>query len=777
MTDTDPNKVNHENLTKFTQEFKNSKLFLKIHSYPNKKRLLFLSIIAISLPLTLILASQQQIFEKQAAELTEISSLPYVEEDNIPEDVVPFTDPQIAQNEFDQSIENLNAIESPSTTNQKPNIVIIMLDDVNPVDGRLWKREFMPATYDNIISKGINFTNFYGETSLCCPGRVGFLTGQHTQNHGVGDLNGTKFHPGTTIATELQSKGYFTMLAGKYINFFAEIPQNRAIPPGWNKFDAVYGNQTKYYNYNLISKKAGFNNTESTISHHGSSPSDYLTDVITRTALKRLKEAPPDKPIFAYLAPYAIHTPRTIAPRYENSTRCSGIEAWKTPNVWETDVSDKSDYFNDLENANPANGYGLTRNCKVLLAVDDLIRNVKNELNRQGRLNNTIFILTADNGYGFGEHRIPAKTSPFTTHIPFYVSWPAGRGTAPKTDSNVLSNIDLASTLCEVAGCVMGPYPNGQKVSDGISFLSLIKNQTKNYTRYSILESQYIKPKGTIAFDKPTWWAIRTTEQHPLGRWHYVEYSTGEKELYDLSNEPCYLWTPDKGGDPCELNNLLRKDQAPSPQSQNIATQLKAELELLKTEKGFRSIIPTVSPTPTNTQIPTPTNSPENPSAILNKTFLPIDDAYVRKDSQSANYGSLDFIRIDGDPGAISYLKFDLRDLNGKSIQKAVLRFKVSSNSGANANLTKYPVNVKPTSNLWTEKTITFQNKPSLGSKINSITGINPQGAIAEVDITSGVNLGKINSFVLESTGGLDGIVFNSKEASTGKPRLEINYQ
>lgn len=764
---------------KFNNKFKN--LSSKIHQLSNKKRLFILLIILIALPITLILASQQQIFEKNAAELSNSESIPYnIEEDNIPDDVVPFTDPQVAQKEYDQLSENIDSTPNQIAATSKPNIIVIMLDDVNPMDGRFFTKERMPATYNNIVSKGINFINFYGETSLCCPGRVGFLTGQHSQNHKVVDLDGTRFNPTVTIATELQAKGYFTMLTGKYINNYKAIPQSNAIPPGWNKFDAIYGNNGAYYNYQWISKKNGPTNKESSITYYGSSPSDYSTDVIANTAVMRLKEAPINKPIFAFITPYSIHGPKTVAPRYINSSKCANIPSWKAPNVWEEDVSDKSEYIRNLRNGNSENGYSLKTNCEVLLAVDDLVRRVKNTLEKQGRLQNTIFILTADNGFGFGEHRIPAKTTPYTTNVPLYVTWPSGRGITPKTETTVLSNIDLAETFCELAGCSIGPYPNGQTKSDGISFLSLIKNQPSSHLRYSILESQPIKPYNASPDTRPAWWAIRTTEQHPLGRWHYIEYNSGEKELYDLSNEPCHIWTPDKGGDPCELNNILRRGNSLSDEQQIIVTKLSAELDSLKKQKGFKPPTPYPSEIPTGTPALTlePTQVPDNPiTSLLIKTFIPIDDAHVRKDNQDLNYGTLNFIRTDGNPGAISYLKFDLTSLKDKSIQKAILKLTVSSYDGANANLTNYPVNIKTTNNSWNENTIKYNNRPALGVKIGSITGRNPIGTEISIDITSSVTAGNINSFALESTGGADGISFNSKEASSTKPKLIITYQ
>ena len=54
--------------------------------------------------------------------------------------------------------------------------------------------------------------------------------------------------------------------------------------------------------------------------------------------------------------------------------------------------------------------------------------------------------------------------------MPFFVSWPAALGTPPRTVSERVENIDLAPTLCELAGCTLGPYPNGQLPPDGNSF-------------------------------------------------------------------------------------------------------------------------------------------------------------------------------------------------------------------------------------------------------------------------------------------------------------------
>lgn len=517
--------------------------------------------------------------------------------------VIPYTDPVVAKKAYlaEAAQTTTTAITPTSTT--KPNIVIIMLDDVNPIDGRFFTQTRTPAIYNNIVGKGINFTNFYTETTLCCPGRVGYLTGQHTQNHKANDLDGTKFNPSVTIATELSSKGYYTMLTGKYVNNYLEIPRSQAIPPGWSNFDAIYANNGKYYNYNIISKGGG-------LTYYGDLPSDYSTDIIARITVKRLKEAPADKPIFAIVNPLAIHGPHLQAPRHIGDSRCANIGYWNAPNVNEADVSDKAKYIRDLGQGG-SSGYNLKTQCEMLLSVDDMVRKIRTELMNQGRLNNTLFILTADNGYAFREHRLPSKTVPYATHVPLYVAWLTGRGSSPKVVDTVLSNIDIAPTLCDLAGCVTGPYPNGQQSSDGISFLSHIKNQVVSLGRDAILESQPIVPSGAAPSTRPAWWAIRTTTENPLGLWHYIEYATGEKELYDLSKGPCYRWSASKGGDPCELKNLLSPTVTAPAGTTAIKTTLESRLIQLKKEKGYTPPpTPTVTPTSIPTFTPTPTLIP-----------------------------------------------------------------------------------------------------------------------------------------------------------------------
>jgi hypothetical protein len=128
----------------------------------------------------------------------------------------------------------------------------------------------------------------------------------------------------------------------------------------------------------------------------------------------------------------------------------------------------------------------------------------------------------------------------------------------------------------------MGPYPNGQERADGLSFAELLFDRPYPWLRDSILESQ----PGTRLKARPAWWAIRTTARHPDGLWHYVEYATGEKELYDVSNGPCHDWKPALGGDPCELRNVASGRPGASDDTAAIQVRLASQLAELRRERG-----------------------------------------------------------------------------------------------------------------------------------------------------------------------------------------------
>jgi hypothetical protein len=284
-------------------------------------------------------------------------------------------------------------------------------------------------------------------------------------------------------------------------------------------------------------------------------------------SLDALKRAPRNRPIFAWLTPFAVHAPYARPPGVRRrGGRCERVRRWQPPNYMEKRIGDKPRHIRKRKIKAPR-GFPLERICRGLMPVDRMVGRVVRELDRQGRLDNTILILTSDNGMTYGAHRVLFdKKTPYATQIPFYVRWPRILDDEPRVEADRVENIDLAPTLCDIAGCRLGPYPTGQRRPDGISFLDLLTGERDTLGRDAVLSS-YIEVGGWL----PPWWSVTTTADSPLAtrgcktrrdggcRWLYVQHATGERELYDISNGPCHAWKRRMSGDPCMLRNLERK--------------------------------------------------------------------------------------------------------------------------------------------------------------------------------------------------------------------------
>jgi arylsulfatase A-like enzyme len=435
-----------------------------------------------------------------------------------------------------------------------PNVVVIMVDDMPAFDGRLLN--VMPNTRA-LAGRGFSFTNFHSETPLCCPARAGFLTGQHTLNHGVVKNEAKTFKPGMTLATQLHAK---------YLNAYTPVALKGGMPPGWDRM-AAFGDPA-YTNYDL------FVGGSPTPVHYGTTDAEYSVTVLQQYTLDYLRQAPANQPIFAWVALNAPHTPTTPAPRYA-AAPCD-VPKWAPANYMEADVTDKPAYVQGLGVANPG-GRSLLKLCRALLAVDDTVGAIRDELVRQRRLNNTIFVFTGDNGMNSGEHRLVGKESPYNTDIPFYLSWPSRLGSAPRTVAERVQNIDFPVTICAFVGCTLGPYPSGQLRPDGMSFAPLLLGTDTSLHRDAVLEDLPF----AVGVGAPAWFSVDTTTSSFLGLWQYTEYATGERELYDMSGGPCSAWAPGMAGDPCQLVN-----QIANPAYSGVVTALHDRLALLTLERG-----------------------------------------------------------------------------------------------------------------------------------------------------------------------------------------------
>jgi N-acetylglucosamine-6-sulfatase len=428
------------------------------------------------------------------------------------------------------------AIAAPVSSGQ-PNIVLIVTDDEDVA-----LHQFMPKTKALLHDRGTTLDNFFVSYSFCCPSRASILRGQYAHNtHIVGNEQPwggfEKFrHLGleeSTVATWLQDAGYHTAMIGKYLNRY--VPERDGVPAGWDEW-YVGGNAHPSYNYRL-------NENGRTVAY-GDEPKDYLNDVLTDKAVQVIRNASAAaQPFFVYVLPYTPHSPSVAAPRHEGMFADATLP--RPPAFDEADVSDKPAFIRMIP---PLDAEAIDRlereyqrRLRSLQAIDDMVARIVEALQSAQVLENTYVIYSSDNGFHMGQHRLPAgKDFPYEEdmRVPAVVRGP-GVPAGHRIEAMVL-NSDFAPTFAEIAGIEPPEFV------DGRSFLPLFEDAQRPWRESFLaerrqLEKQYIELAerlGMTAEDlerSAQFDAIRTTA------WTYVEYGTGERELYDLARDPDQL--------------------------------------------------------------------------------------------------------------------------------------------------------------------------------------------------------------------------------------------
>jgi N-acetylglucosamine-6-sulfatase len=419
---------------------------------------------------------------------------------------------------------------------KRPNVVFILTDDLD-LNSYLDPSRF-PKVNSLLVQKGTTFSNYFVTDSLCCPSRSSTLRGQYVHEHGVlGNLPPSggyeKFHANgdekSTVGTWMHDAGYRTGLLGKYLNGYPDTVDPTFVPPGWDEWDSPTsgGNPYSEYNYRL--------NENGNLVRYGSTPEDYLVDVLSRKSSEFIQQKG-DKPFFLYLAPYVPHWPATPAPRYADAF--PGVQAPRTPSFNEADISAEPQWLRNrplLDDQQVASIDKVYRKqLQSMLAVDDLIENVVNTLRQTGQLDNTYIVLSSDNGYHLGQHRLPqGKSTAFEEdiHVPLVVRGP-DVPSGKKVD-DFAANVDLAPTFAALGDAKAPSFVDGRSLEPALHDESRGDN-----TRKAVLVEHFVPEADARRARRgvmPTYAAVRTE------RYTYVEYVTGERQLYELRNDPDQL--------------------------------------------------------------------------------------------------------------------------------------------------------------------------------------------------------------------------------------------
>jgi arylsulfatase A-like enzyme len=373
----------------------------------------------------------------------------------------------------------------------RPNIVVVVTDDqtlasLNPAT--------MPKVLDLIGAGGTTFTNAIVTTPVCCPSRATLLTGQYAHNHGTLSNNpgyAALRHKANTLPVWLRRAGYVTAHVGKYLNRYkASVDRPTEIAPGWDEWRTVLDPPRKYvryYGYRLA--------VNGEIHREGKRPRDYITRVINRGAARTIRRyVPRRKPLYLQVDHRAPHVEAgvdsggpcggLIPPDPRDAAAFTGEELPRPPSFDEGDVSDKPSFVRSQPSFSATTTATIEQRYRCYLAslrsVDRGVGRLVSELRRAKELDNTVLVFISDNGFFFGEHRIPEqKTRPYeeALRVPLLIRVPERHRGGPAVASvpEPVSNVDLAPTILDLAGAKPCRSGGRCRVLDGRSLTGLIR--------------------------------------------------------------------------------------------------------------------------------------------------------------------------------------------------------------------------------------------------------------------------------------------------------------
>lgn len=395
------------------------------------------------------------------------------------------------------------------------NVVLVLTDDQRY--DTLWA---MPEVERRLVAQGVRFDRAYVPTPMCCPSRVSFLSGGWLAKH-TGVLTNEKPNGGfsefadtDTLATRLQANGWATALVGKYLNGYeANTPY---VPPGWTRFGAV-GEFRTWSDYDWVDGASAAQATAGAATVE----TTYLTDHIRDVALEFLDDHG-DAPFFLVIAAPAPHHPSEPAPGDETAF---GDYTFRGGAYQEADVTDKPAFVGEeaIRDASLEAVFDERHRDQLrsLLAVDRLVAAVDDKLTALDVADRTLFVYASDNGFLWGEHRLEGKGYAYeeSVRVPLVARLPGG--VAGSDTRIVAANVDVAATVVELTELRLGE-------TDGASLVPILRGEAPPSWRDRL-------PLDNYTQSLPVFSGVVTE------RWKYVEYVTGEVELYDLADDPYEL--------------------------------------------------------------------------------------------------------------------------------------------------------------------------------------------------------------------------------------------
>ncbi|TKG93016.1 arylsulfatase [Puteibacter caeruleilacunae] len=466
----------------------------------------------------------------------------------------------------------------------RPNIILIMADDMGYSDIGCFGGEISTPNLDNLAKHGVRFKQFYN-SARCCPTRASLLTGLNPHQTGMGWMTAFDYrqfgYTGelnnncVTIAEVLKSAGYSSYMAGKWhLTHYDHVTQagpNNSWPMqrGFEKFYGTLRGSGSFFKPPSL--------TDGNTLIEAPDTDYYYTDAITDHVVEYMDDhiaAKPEDPFFMYVAYTAPHYPLHAKPEDIAKYRGKYLEGWEKLREQRFDrmkvmgllpedtklspLSERSYAWDSLTDAQKDE---MDKRMAIYAAqVDNMDQNIGRileNLKRQGKLDNTLIFFLSDNGASpeprskkdksleamgteasfesYGAPWANASNTPFRLFkswiheggviTPLIVHWPKHVQPIDKALDTPGSITDIMATCVEVSGAKYPKKYQGEKIPAMVGTSLMPALEGKEFDR------------GPICWEHEANMGIRD------GKWKLVSVSNkeepylGKLELYNIEED------------------------------------------------------------------------------------------------------------------------------------------------------------------------------------------------------------------------------------------------
>ncbi len=414
---------------------------------------------------------------------------------------------------------NTKSVSKTSVASKKPNIIILLADDLGWNDVGYHGSDIQTPNIDKLAKEGIELNRFYVNHS-CSPSRAALMTGRYPGRLGIlrviypqqkGGLS-----PEEDLLPELLAKEGYQHRAciGKWHLGHSHVKYH-PLNQGFSYFYGHYTGQINYFTHERYGELDWHQNFEPCYDQ------GYATDLIGNEAVNYIETVPKDEPFFLYIPFNAPHTPLQAPERYLNMYNydpCSPTFAAKNgechtprrPNEWGQGNTKRQTY------------------AAMVTAMDVAIGRVIQTVEKKGIRDNTIILFLSDNGGNpkEGASNKPLSKGKSTYHeggvrVPAIISYP-NMFKEKRKEISIMAHVDIFPTILSLINSKSFPT----KAFDGLDMSSILKRKQKVMDRIF-----YLGPKALV------------TNTHKLAYNKLFNLSDNIKETKDFAKIDTILFT------------------------------------------------------------------------------------------------------------------------------------------------------------------------------------------------------------------------------------------